>query len=79
MVDYCIPVIIVLFCKLLISGVSTLGENTRHNYDGFRYTVSTALRMQLIYFSIRLRKQVQLSTILKQVQLSIIENKYAGT
>jgi len=38
MVDYCIPVIIVLFCKLLILGVSTLGENTRHNYDGFRYT-----------------------------------------
>jgi len=38
MVDYCTPVIIVLFCKLLILGVSTLEENTRHNYDGFRYT-----------------------------------------
>jgi len=38
MVDYCIPVIIVLFYKLLILGVSTLGENTRHNYDGFIYT-----------------------------------------
>jgi len=37
MVDYCIPVLIVLFCQLLILGVSTLGENTRHNYDGFRY------------------------------------------
>jgi len=38
MVDYCIPVMIVLFCKLLILGVSTLGENTRHNCDGFGYT-----------------------------------------
>jgi len=36
MADYCIPVIMVLFCKLLILGVSTLGENTRHNSDGFR-------------------------------------------
>jgi len=38
MVDYCLPVIIVLFRKLLILGVSTLGENTRHNYDRLKYT-----------------------------------------
>ena len=71
MVD-CIPVIIVLFCKLLILGVSTLGENTRHNYDGFRYKseycAAHAIKIFLNTFGFS-----------KQVQLSTVKDKYAGT